>query len=64
MAEFGDAERTKSIPVPARETVCGLPETLSAMEREPVRGPPAVGLNVTETVQADAAAKLEPQSLV
>ena len=37
----------KSVPIPESETVCGLPEELSAMERAPVRLPVAVGVKVT-----------------
>ena len=36
----------KSVPIPESETVCGLPEELSAMERVPVRLPVAVGVKV------------------
>ena len=43
-------------PVPDRVATCGEPEALSAIDREAVNAPAAVGLNSTETVQLAAAA--------
>ena len=42
--------------MPESATVCGLPGALSVNESVPVAAPPAVGVNVTATVQAPAAA--------
>jgi hypothetical protein len=52
------------VPVPLRETVCGLPDALSINESVPARLPEAVGANVTLTVQFAAEARVEPQLLV
>jgi len=46
----------KSWPVPLSATVCGLLGALSVNERLPDAAPPAVGVNVTATVQVAAAA--------
>lgn len=51
-------------PVPVSDTVCGDPVALSVIVRLPVRLPPAVGVNVTETVQFAPMATLVPQVLV
>src|SRR6266513_3634560 len=47
----GAAPSVKSVPVPVRLTVCGLPQALSVMVKFPVRAPAAVGVNVTLIVQ-------------
>jgi len=47
----GAAPSVKSVPVPVRLTVCGLPPALSVMVKFPVRAPAAVGVNVTLIVQ-------------
>lgn len=48
------------VPVPARETSCGEPEALSAIESDAVREPADAGLNSIETVQlAPAASEAE-----
>jgi hypothetical protein len=52
-----------AVPVPVSETVCGLFEALSAIVSAPVRGPAAVGVKVTLTVQLELAATLVPQLL-
>jgi hypothetical protein len=54
----------KSCPVPLRATVWGFWTALSAMLRTPVRGPPAVGLKVTEIVHPAPALMLLAQVLV
>jgi len=54
----------KSVPVPERLTVCGLPGASCVMVRLPSRVPVAVGLKVTLIVQLAPAATLEPQVLV
>src|SRR5256885_17045266 len=46
------------VPVPDRETFCGLPEALSAMEMLAAREPVAVGLNVTVIVQLAPVARV------
>ena len=53
-----------AVPVPVRETVCGLPEALSAMDTDALRLPVAVGLKATLIVQLAPAATLAPQVLV
>jgi len=58
---FGDAW---VVPVPLRETVCGLPDALSVTDSVPVKLPEVVGLNVTFTVQFAPAATVEPQLFV
>src|SRR6266567_3648221 len=51
LAEAGLAAMEKSIPVPLRLAVCGLPEALSVMFRDPDCIPPAVGRKLMEIVQ-------------
>jgi hypothetical protein len=46
------------VPVPDRETPCGLPAALSVMEILAVREPVAVGSNVTLIVQVAPAARV------
>ena len=45
------AETEKSIPVPLRLAVCGLPDALSEMLRDPDCVPPAVGRKLIDIVQ-------------
>jgi hypothetical protein len=45
-------DRPVSDPIPCRATVCGLVAALSTTERVPSRGPSAVGVKLTEIVQA------------
>jgi hypothetical protein len=52
------------VPLPASDTVWGLPVALSAMLSEPVRLPVVVGLKVTLMPQLDPGAREEPQLLV
>ena len=52
------------MPVPVKDTVCGLPLALSATEIEPFRLPVAVGVNVTEIAHVPEAATEVPQVLV
>ena len=59
-----DRPITGAVPVPVRETVCGLFAALSVMVSVPLRDPLAVGVNVTFTVQLELAATLEAQLLV
>ena len=54
-------ESSTSVPIPFRETVCGLPGALSATDSAPVRFPICVGLKATLIVQLAPAARLEPQ---
>lgn len=55
----------KSWPVPVSATVCGLAGALSLNKRLPDAGPPAVGVNVTATVQLpDAATGVEVEQVV
>jgi len=51
-------------PLPDKRTCCGLPVLLSLMERLALRGPDAVGLNVTVMVQEFPALTLVPQVVV
>jgi hypothetical protein len=55
---------TFDVPVPLRETVCGLPATLSHTENTPLALPSKVGVNVTLILHELPAARLEPQVLV
>jgi hypothetical protein len=57
-------EQKPAVPVPLRETVCGLPGALSVTERVPLRLPVALGVKVTLTVQLAPAANELPQVLV
>jgi hypothetical protein len=52
------------MPIPVRETICGLPTALSEIMMLPVRVPAVVGVNVTKMLQLDWAARLVPQLLV
>jgi uncharacterized membrane protein len=52
------------IPMPVRETVCGLPTALSEIVMAPLRVPVAVGVNVTKILQLDNAASPVPQLFV
>jgi hypothetical protein len=54
----------KSVPVPVKVTVCGLPAASSVMVTLPARFPVAVGLNVTLIEQFAAAASVAPQGFV
>ncbi len=51
-------------PVPERETTCGDPAALSAIETWLVRGPGPVGRKVTEIVQLEPTASEDGQLLV
>jgi hypothetical protein len=51
------------IPVPVRATACGLPPPSSLISSVALRGPVAVGLNVTLIVQGVTAPKVLPQVL-
>jgi len=50
-----------TVPVPLRETLCGLPDALSVTDSFPVRVPICVGLKLMLIVQLAPAARLEPQ---
>ncbi len=52
------------VPVPDSATVSGLPGALLATDRLPEAAPPAVGVNVTLTVQEAPAASEDPQVFV
>jgi hypothetical protein len=54
-------ESSTSVPVPRRETVCGLPCALSETDNIPVRFPNCVALKVTSTSQLAPAANELPQ---
>jgi hypothetical protein len=62
--ELEETETEKSIPVPDRLTDCVFGEALSVTDNDPVRLPPADGLNVTLMEQLAPAARLEPQVFV
>ena len=53
------AEREKSVPVPVTETLCGLPEVLSAIVMLATRLPVAVGVKVTLIVHFAPTARFE-----
>jgi hypothetical protein len=57
-------ERLTAVPTPVRITVCGLLEALSLMTMDDLRGPAAVGANVTWIVQNDPEFRLLPQLLL
>jgi len=50
-----------TLPVPDKDTVCGLLEPLSEMESVPVRAPAAVGLKTTSIWQLFPGANVAPQ---
>jgi len=52
------------VPLPVRETTCGLPVALSVTVTVPLAVPFTCGENVTEIVQLPATARLAPQVLV
>ena len=52
------------MPIPVRDTPCGLPTALSVMVIAPVRVPAADGVNVTNMLQLAELARLLPQLLV
>lgn len=60
----GERLTAGDVPVPLRETVCGLPVALSVTEMLPVVFPVAVGVKLTLIVQELPAAREEPQLLV
>src|SRR5947209_6077084 len=64
LAEVGLAEREKSIPVPLRLAVCGLPDALSVMLRDPSCVPPAVGRKLMEIVHVAVGARDDGQLFV
>ena len=51
-------------PVPLSVALCGFPAASSETLTEPVRVPPAVGVNVTLMLQCAPAVRLEPQLFV
>lgn len=53
-----------AVPVPVKDTVCGVPVALSATLMEALRAPRAVGLNVTVMVQLAPAASEVVQVVV
>ncbi len=53
-----------ALPVPVKDTVCGLPLASSVIVMAPVRVPVAVGVKVTLIVQLAPAATELPQMLV
>ena len=55
---------TSWAPEPERVTVCGLPLALSAMLKEALRVPAAVGVNITAITQLAPAARVLPHVLV
>lgn len=54
----------KSVALPDRERVCGLPMALSEIDSVALRGPPAVGLKVIVRAQLEPTATLAPQLFV
>ncbi len=66
LCEAGVAVTVKStaagaVPVPVRELVCGEPAALSATLRVAVAELTAVGVNVTDMVHEEPAARVVPQ---
>jgi len=67
VADVGEPEggaNEKSWPVPLSARVWGLPKALSARVIAPVLAPPAVGVNVTLTLQFAPAATAVPTAQV
>lgn len=60
----GDNEAWGAVPVPVRDTVCGLSTALSVMLTVPTKLPAIVGVKVTEIVQLDPAGSDPGQLLV
>jgi hypothetical protein len=60
----GESIAIGAVPVPASDTLCGLPEALSVTVTEPVRVPTAVGVKVTLIVQRAPAPSVVPQVFV
>jgi len=58
------APTEKSVPVPVRPTLCGLPTALSVTANDPVALPAAVGLKMTLIVQLAPAPTVVPHVLV
>lgn len=58
MAEVGEAEIRKSVPVPERGTVWGLPEASSVIVIAPRRMSVVVGVKVTVIVQLAPAGRV------
>lgn len=59
----GEAE-TSPVPLPWRDTLCGLPNALSLKVRAPLALPMTVGANVTLTVQLAPTPRLAPHVLL
>ena len=59
-----DGTRLMAVPVPVRDTVCGLFGAVSLMFRLPLAVPICVGVNVTLIVQLAPAATEDPQLFV
>jgi len=60
----GESPTAGPVPVPERETLCGLPKALSVIERDAIRDPAADGVNVTLIVHLEPEAKLVLQLFV
>jgi len=63
-AELGLAATEKSIPIALKLAVCGLPEALSVILRDPDCVPPAVGRKVMEMMHVAVGASDDGQLLV
>ena len=55
------AARAKSMPIPVREMLCVPEVAVSVRVRVPVRVPAAVGVKITERLQADPGPTVDPQ---
>jgi len=64
VGEPGGATIEKSVPVPERAIVRGLPGALSVVVIAPFRGPVTVGVKVTVIAQLAPTATPVPQVLV
>lgn len=60
----GERLAAGAAPVPVSATVCGLPAALSLVERDAVRAPAALGVNVILMLHVAFAAKVEPHVVV
>jgi hypothetical protein len=61
---FGENVTSGDVPLPVRETVCGLPAASSLTESVPFALPTVSGVKVTLIVQELPAARVEPQLFV
>lgn len=64
LRDDGEAVIEKSVPVPLKATVCGLPAALSVIARIADRDPEPLGVKTTLMLQLPAGASDDPQLLI